>query len=181
MNGRVLKEAADWVIHIAIAVLLALLVITFLGRIAIVEGNSMAPTLRNNNVLIIQSLTKWFGEIRQGDIVALRIPELLADNEKYAIKRIIATENQHVEIKDGMVFVDGKALSEGYINGVETLAVNSPHSDIVVPKGCIYVLGDNRLPDKSRDSRIFGPVNLNRIVGKCLIRIFPFSDAGVVN
>ena len=174
MNGKVLKEAADWGIHIAIAVMLALLIIIFLGRIIIVEGNSMSPTLKNNNVLIIQSVTTRFGSIKQGDIVVLRIPELLEDRKKYAIKRVIAIENQSVGIKDGSVYVDGRELSEDYTSGEKTLAKNSPYSDIVVPKGCIYVLGDNRLPDKSRDSRIFGPVNLNRVVGKFLFRIFPF-------
>lgn len=180
MNRKFWKEAADWGIHIGIAVMLAVLITIFLGRITIVEGNSMNPTLENNNVLIIQSLTTRFGTVKQGDIVVMKIPEFLEGNKKYAIKRVIATENQRVEISGGKVYVDGKEISEDYINGSETLAGNSPYADMTVPEGCIYVLGDNRLPDKSRDSRIFGPVNLSRVVGKCLVRIFPFSDAGVV-
>lgn len=140
----------------------------------------MVPTLKNGDVLIIESVTPRFGTLRQGDIVVMRIPELLGDRRKYAVKRIIAVENQHVQIMNGRVFVDGRKLDEPYINGSETLEMNDFYSDIIVPEGCIYVMGDNRLPDKSRDSRVFGPVNKERVIGKCLLRIFPFTDFGTV-
>jgi signal peptidase I, bacterial type len=180
VEKRIIKEVIDWGLHIGIAVLLAVLVVTFLGRITVVEGTSMTPTLHNNDVLIIESITPRFGTLHQGDIVVLRIPELLGNNRKYAVKRIIAVENQHVLIKDGKVYVDGKELSEPYINGSYTDEMNDLYSDITVPEGCIYVLGDNRLPGKSHDSRVFGPVNKERVVGRCFVRIFPFSDFGSV-
>ncbi|NLU53738.1 MAG: signal peptidase I [Clostridiaceae bacterium] len=180
MSNKALKEAVSWLLHIAVAVALGLSIIVFVGRFAIVDGSSMAPTLKNRDVIIIESLTQRFGTIKTGDIVVLKIPELLSGKKEYAIKRVIATEGQHVEIKDGSVFVDGRKLTENYINGRETQAANSLYDNIIVPEGCIYVLGDNRIPGKSHDSRTFGPVSSDRIIGKCLLRIFPFSDAGIV-
>lgn len=181
MSNKAVKEAISWLAHIAVAIALGLAIIVFVGRLAIVDGNSMNPTLKNRDVIIIESLTQRFGSIKTGDIVVLKIPELLSGKKEYAIKRIIATEGQHVEIKDGSVYVDGEKLEENYINGSETVAGNSLYDDIVVPDGCIYVLGDNRIPGRSYDSRSFGPVSSDRIIGKCLIRIFPFSDAGIVD
>lgn len=180
MSRKLAKDITEWVLHIVLAVALGLGITTFLGRLTIVDGNSMSPTLKNQNVLIIECLTPRFGDIKQGDIVVLKIPELLEGKKKYAIKRVIATENQHIEIRDGKVFVDGAMLLEDYINTNATFADGSPYADIIVPEGCVYLLGDNRIPDKSRDSRTFGAVNSNRIVGKCWIRIFPFSQAGRV-
>lgn len=180
MKNKVIKEILDWGLYIGIAILLALLIVFFLGRITIVEGTSMVPTLKNGDVLIIESITPRFGTLRQGDIVVMRIPELLGERRKHAIKRIIAVENQHVQIRDGKVYVDGQELQEPYINGSYTQEMNDLYSDIIVPEGCIYVMGDNRLPDKSRDSRVFGPVNRKRVVGRCILRIFPFSGFGSV-
>ena len=180
MNKNLLKEISAWILHIAAAVVLGIAVITFLGRLTIVNGNSMSPTLKNQNVIIIESITPRFGTVKQGDIVVLKIPELLEGKQKYAVKRVIAKENQHIEIRDGKVFVDGKQLSESYINNEETHIGNNLYADMTVPEGCIYILGDNRIPEKSRDSRVFGPVKENRIVGKCWIRIYPFTEAGHV-
>lgn len=180
MSKELKKNILDWTLHIAVAIALGIVIIVFVGRLTIVEGNSMTPTLKSQNVVIIESITQRLGTLKPGDIVVLKIPELLDGHKKYAIKRIIAMENQHVEIRDGKVFVDGQALKENYINGEETTAGDPLYADVIVPKGCIYVLGDNRIPDKSRDSRTFGAVNQDRIIGKCWIRLFPFSEAGPV-
>lgn len=180
MNKQLIKDILEWVLHIVLAAVLGIFIIVFVGRLTVVEGNSMTPTLKNQNVLIIESITPRFGAIEPGDIVVLRIPELLEGKKKYAIKRVIAKENQHVKISEGKVFVDGKQLIENYVNNEETFADDSLYADMIVPQGCIYVLGDNRIPEKSRDSRIFGPVKEDRIVGKSWIRIFPFTEAGAV-
>ena len=77
MNKKLFNEILSWVLHIAIAAVLGVSVIVFLGRLTIVNGNSMSPTLKNQNVIIIESITPRFGTIQQGDIVVLKIPELL--------------------------------------------------------------------------------------------------------
>lgn len=180
MNKKVVKDILDWVIHLALAIVLGIAIIVFLGRLTVVDGNSMTPTLQNQDVLIIESVTPRFGDIKPGDIVVVKIPELLDNRKKYAIKRVIATEDQHVEIRDKKIYVNGVSLTEDYINGVETFSEDPMYTDMIVPKGCIYILGDNRIPEKSRDSRTFGAVNTDRIIGKSWIRLFPFSEAGPV-
>ncbi|NLM75432.1 MAG: signal peptidase I [Clostridiaceae bacterium] len=174
------KEIKVLIFQIIIAVLAAFFIVEFLGRIVIVEGSSMQPTLSDNDVLIVEKLTQRFGKIKQGDIVVLKIPELLENKRRYVIKRVIATQGQHIKIEEGKVWVDGNLLQENYINGDRTIIENSVYDDIIVPEGCVYVLGDNRLPGKSRDSRVFGLVNTDRIVGKSWIRIFPLNRTGIV-
>lgn len=180
MINKAVKNILDWVIHIALAVVIGLFLILYVGRLTIVDGNSMNPTLRNQDVIIIEAITPRFGTIQAGDIVVMKIPEFLANRQEYAIKRVIAVENQQVLIKDGSVFVDGRELSESYINNKETTIENTLYSDIVVPEDCIYIMGDNRIPGKSFDSRTFGPVKTDRILGKTWVRLFPFSKAGSV-
>lgn len=180
MNKSIVKNILDWVLHLGLAAVLAILIIVYLGRLTVVDGSSMMPTLRNQDVLIIESVTQRFGKIQPGDIVVLRIPELLGGNKKHAVKRVIATEGQRIEVKNGKVYVDGVPKDENYINGNETSAENSIYENIIVPKDCVYVMGDNRIPGKSFDSRAFGAIKKDRIVGKCWIRLFPFSKAGSV-
>ena len=178
--NKTVRNIVEWVLHVVLAVALGIIIIVFLGRLAVVDGNSMNPTLQNQDIIIIEAITPRFGAIKPGDIVVLKIPELLDNRKEYAIKRVIATENQQVEIKDGKVFVDGILLSESYINSDKTTIEDPLYSDVVVPEGGVYILGDNRIPDKSLDSRTFGTVNADRIIGKIWIRIFPFSKAGYV-
>lgn len=175
-----LREIVEWVLYLGVSILLALAIVQFLGRFAVVDGNSMEPTLQNRNVVIVQNLSIRLHGVKDGDIVVLKIPELLGNRRTYAIKRIIATEGQKVRITGGVVSVDGVPLDETYTGGVPTFAEGSPYADMEVPGGCVYILGDNRNPDKSRDSRIFGVVNKERIIGKAFVRLFPFSRIGMV-
>ncbi len=174
------REVVEWVLYLCVSILLALAIVQFLGRFAVVDGNSMEPTLQNRNVVIIQNLSVRLYGVKDGDIVVLKIPELLGNRRTYAIKRIIATEGQKVRIAGGVVSVDGVPLDEPYTGDVPTFAEGSPHADMEVPDGCVYILGDNRNPDKSRDSRTFGVVNKERIIGKAFVRLFPFSRIGMV-
>lgn len=179
MNDSVKKEIIDWLVHIALAIVITLFIINYIGQFTIVQGNSMLPTLKDKNILIIEKLTQRFGSIKQGDIVVVKIPDLLGRGKTYAVKRVIATGGQKIEIKNGNVFVDGEKLDEHYISGGDTFATG-PFSDMVVPENCIYVLGDNRMPGASKDSRIFGPVDKNTIAGRAIFRIFPLKELGLL-
>jgi signal peptidase I len=174
------QEVLEWVVYLSVSVILALLIVHFLGRFTVVDGHSMQPTLQNRNVVIVESLSLRLSGVQNGDIVVMKIPELLGGNRTYAIKRVIAREGQRVRIADGVVQVDGVPLSEPYVNGVATLAEGSLYQDMEIPPDCVYVLGDNRNPDKSRDSRVFGVVSEERIIGKAFVRLFPFSRIGLV-
>ena len=93
-RNRVMKEIVDWLVHIVTAIVITIIIIRFVGQFTIVQGNSMYPTLQNNDILIIEKLTQQFGQFKQGDIVVLKIPEQLGDGKTYAVKRIVALEGR---------------------------------------------------------------------------------------
>ena len=97
------------------------------------------------------------------------------------IKRVIALPGEHLEIKDGKVYINGEELDEPYLqDNVYTTAgdVNEPFYDLVVPENCVFVMGDNRAG--STDSRAFGCIPLDKIEGTVWIRFWPFNLFGKV-
>lgn len=138
----------------------------------------MQPTLEDRNILLIEKISLRFGKLQRGDIVTVNVPEFLDQGRETIIKRIIALENDTVEIKEGRVFVNGKELEENYIVGSMTRSMDSRYDNVTVPKGHIYILGDNR--NNSMDSRMRGPIDIKKVSGKVLVRIFPLDEAGKI-
>ncbi len=105
---------------------------------------------------------------------------ILEINKTSYIKRIIGVEGDHIEIKEGQVYLNGEALEEEYIDeGVVTdLGRYGVYSDIIVPKGYVFVMGDNR--EHSTDSRCFGCIPVSKIEGKVWIRFWPLSKFGKI-
>lgn len=96
------------------------------------------------------------------------------------IKRIIGLPGEHIEIKDGKVYINGEELQEGYLaRDVETNADGGQFIDIVIPEKCVFVMGDNR--SHSADSRRFGCIPYEKIEGKVVFKFWPFSVWGKVN
>jgi signal peptidase I len=96
------------------------------------------------------------------------------------IKRVIALPGEHVEIKDGKVFIDGEALEESYLqDGIVTDVTGVGFNDFIVPENCVFAMGDNR--NHSTDCRAFGCIPLEKIESTVAIRIWPFSKWGKVN
>ena len=170
-----MKEVLDWAFHIIIAVIIGFLIITFVGQRTVVYGSSMEPTLHNYDQLIVEKLSTRFGKLRNGDIITVYVPEYLGEGKDYIIKRVIGVEGDRVEIRNGKIFLNDNALSEGYINGKSTLPVDQENSKVTVPAGKVYVLGDNRLPGASKDSRSIGLVDLKRVKGRAFVRVYPFN------
>jgi signal peptidase I len=157
-------------------VILGVLIVTFVAQITVVNGSSMENTLHDGDRLIIEKISPRIGNIKRGDIVTIDDPEKLNEFTRPIIKRVIGVEGDHVQISEGKVFVNGEELIEGYINGETTLEVDERYSDVEVEDGCIYVLGDNRLPYMSQDSRTLGTESLKYVTGKALLRFFPFNS-----
>lgn len=163
-------------IHIGIAVILGVLIVTFVAQITVVNGSSMEKTLHDGDRLIIEKISPKIGNIKRGDIVTIDDPIKLNKEIRPIIKRVIGVEGDHVQILDGKVFVNGEKLEEGYINGDTTFEVDDQYSDVMVEEGCIYVLGDNRFLGMSKDSRTLGTESMEYVTGKALLRFFPFNS-----
>ncbi|NSW91305.1 MAG: signal peptidase I [Firmicutes bacterium] len=177
-GNYILKEVFEWAIHIILAVLIGLFIVTFIAQRTIVDGNSMLPTLNHGDQLIVEKISPRIDKLKRGDLVTVYIPEYLEKGKDYVVKRVVAIGNDTVEIKNGKLFVNGEEVKEDYINGSETQEVNPEYSSLTVPEDCVYILGDNRLPHASLDSRSIGPVKKKRITGKVILRYYPFNKAG---
>ena len=178
------KEALDWIVSIAVAVVIALVIRNFVFTLVEVDGQSMHPTLENGDRLFTRILA--YNTPKQGDIVIFNPPvseEDRSPNKKVAyVKRVIAVEGQVVDISpEGEVTVDGKTLKEDYIS--ETINTHLYYNNPMefpyeVPKGTIFVLGDNRNASHDSRSRDVGAVPLDNIIGKAQVRLWPFDEIG---
>lgn len=182
LKNPFVKEVLDWAVHIAVAVIIGLVIVTFGAQITVVNGSSMETTLHDGDRLIIEKISPRLGKLNRGDIVTINKYPGLELERSPIIKRIVGIEGDRVEIKDGKVYVNGSELKEGYINAdIEgTLEVKQEYSGVTVPEGHIYVLGDNRLWGQSKDSRVFGPVSVEHVGGKAIFRFFPVDKIGTL-
>lgn len=172
-EGKKINETLDWIIHIAVAILIGVLIVTFVGQRTLVHDISMQPTLVEGDNLIVEKLGPRFGGLHRGDIIVFKVPE----EDRQLIKRLIALEGDKVEIRDGKVYVNGEESKVVDLKGVETYPGSDPaYSSLTVPKGHVYVLGDNR--PYSNDSRILGPIDMKRISGRAIFRFYPFNKIG---
>lgn len=160
------------------ALLIALLITTFI-KPTLVKGYSMYPTIEPYNYLIVNKLPYLAGKPRHGDIIVFKA-HIYTDNgeEKDLIKRVIGLEGDIIEVKDGLVYRNGKALTEDYIHGGVT---PGDMEAFEVDEGYIFVMGDNR--PNSLDSRdpIIGEVAISDIMGRVDVRLFPFDQIGLIN
>ena len=175
-SSSVKNEIFDWVQNITYILSAIVLIFIFLIRIVGVDGESMVPTLHDKDWLVISNL---FYEPEQGDIVVLSKDSFL--DGKMIVKRIIATENQTIDIdfEKGIVYIDGEEIYEPYI------ADKTPRQfdmtfPATVPENCVFVMGDNR--NHSSDSRdaSLGMVHESNILGRLVLRLLPISDFGTV-
>ncbi|MSO82722.1 MAG: signal peptidase I [Acidobacteria bacterium] len=165
-------EAVAWFKTLASAAVYATLIVTFGFQVARVEGLSMAPTLADQDRLIVNKLAYRIGVPRRGDIVMLYYP---VNPDKSFVKRVIAEEGDQVRIVDGRVFVNDVPMSDDFV-----LPEYQSHDDFgpsVVPEGYYFVMGDHR--NNSSDSRHWGFVPKKYIIGKVQLRWWPIPTAHV--
>ncbi len=181
-----------------IAILIFVLVRTLVLNFR-VDGSSMLPSLVNGEMLLVNrnayhtydlySLVDWipgvhhteakeftpFSGPHRGDVIVFDPP---VSSDKPYIKRVIGLPGDTVEIRDGSVFVNGTKLDETYLHGDTTDCQPRACDPVVVPPGHVFVLGDNRA--HSSDSRYFGVVSIDSIVGKAWITYWPIGHIGTV-
>lgn len=165
-----------WLQALVMALVSLILIFTFVGRIIRVDGSSMLPTLHNGDMILLQSIGYTPA---QGDVVVLTKESFMSQP---IVKRVIAVGGQTVDINyaASTVMVDGVALNEPYINEVMASLPESYATHVVVPKGSVFVMGDNR--NNSSDSRKpdIGSVDVRCVLGKAQFVLFPLSGIGVV-
>lgn len=159
----------EWVKAIFIAVVLALLIKVFVFEATKIEGNSMIQTLHDDDRLIINKIVMKFKPLERKDIVVMKYD----DNSDY-IKRIVGLPGEYIQLIDGKVYINGEIYDEPYISGDYTQAING--FEWKLGKNEYFLMGDNRNPNGSTDSRVFGPVNLDRIKGVASFRFYPFDS-----
>ena len=154
------------------AVLIALLIHLFLAQATRVEGYSMEPTLYGHQRLVIEKLSYRLHEPQRGDIIVIHVPGY---GSEMLIKRIVGLPGDTVSVQNGQVFLNGQAMQEPYLRSI----MRGTYPTTRVPDNSVFVMGDNR--NNSNDSRSFGPIPINDIVGKAWLRYWPLSDFGIVH
>ncbi|KOF58145.1 signal peptidase I [Clostridium sp. DMHC 10] len=164
---------------LVVALIVAALIIMFVFETVSVDGTSMYSTLHNNDRLIIEKVSYRFKKPERGDIIVFKYP---SDTSKKFIKRVIAVAGDKIKISNDRVYVNGKKINEPYayfIDGndevIQDYRIHN-YEEATVPKDSVFVLGDNRY--NSLDSRFedeVGFVNDKLIIGKELLRIYPFN------
>ena len=172
---RMGAEIYEWLQCIVAALLFCVISFSFFVRIIGILGPSMQPNFYEGDRVILSNL---FFEPERGDIIVLRKESF---QDEPIIKRVIATEGQTVDIdfEAGIVYVDGTALIEPYVNEPTYLPLDFV-GPVTVPEGNVFVMGDNR--NHSSDSRHvrIGFVDERYIIGKVLLRVMPLSEFGIV-
>ena len=162
-------ELREWIVSIVGAIILALLIRTFIVELYIVDGPSMRPTLQHEERLVVNKFIYRVRNPKHGEVVIFRYPR---DPSRDFIKRVIGVAGDTVEIKEGHVYVNDEIIREDYI--LEKTRTEYPKTTI--PEGTIFVLGDNR--GNSDDSRFpdVGFVPLDNVKGKAMLVFWPVDE-----
>lgn len=166
------KELREWVMILAVALLIVIPLKTFALDNRIVPTGSMLPTIYPGDRLFVDTLTYRFREMERGEIVVFEAPAELGLEDDF-IKRLIGLPGDTIEIKNGQLIINDIIQEEPYIQE----DIEYTLEKIQVPEGKIFVLGDNR--NVSYDSHFWGFLDISNVKGKALWRYWPFSRATV--
>ena len=183
--NRGLRAAVEWTAVIVGALVVALLIKTFLFQAFYIPSESMEPTLHKNDRVLVNKLSYDLHDVNRGDIIVFEKPPGMSGTVPDLIKRVIALPNETLELSEGQIYIDGQLLLEPYLpEGTLTLpkrvmsgCVGEPSDTrCLVPEDMVLVMGDNR--ENSTDGRWFGPIETDTIVGRAFIKVFPLGDIG---
>lgn len=171
-----LRGAVEWVLILLGAVAVAFVIKTFLFQAFYIPSVSMEPTLKVRDRVIVNKLSYDFHDVHRGDIIVFKSPpgEETA-TVKDLIKRVIGLPGETVEARDGHILIDGQPLQEPYLVDGVTTGEMEPHK---VPAGHLWVMGDNR--PNSKDSRFFGAIDEDLIVGRAFVRVWPIPKLSLL-
>ena len=167
----------SWIWSFIVAFIIVGAVYIFLGRPFTVSGASMYPTLHNGDRMILSKI----GDINRFDVVVLKAPD---ENVEY-IKRVIGMPGDTLELKQGVLYINGKKIEQPFINTealqkqtvfIDDFTLQSLTGETKIPEGKYFVMGDNR--GVSRDSRMIGFIDRTAIEGKAVFTIWPYNRIG---
>ena len=168
------RRMTEWLIVAAVAIAVALLVRVFVVEQYRVDGASMLATLHNGDRVLVDKLSYRFHDPRHGDVVVLDLGAAIEHED--LIKRVVAVAGETVEVDGCTVMIDGHPIDEPYLDA-DLLASDGcgpAQPSLVVPAHSVFVMGDHR--GGSKDSRSFGPVDDDQIVGRARVVLWPFGD-----
>jgi signal peptidase I len=182
VKEQIKKESIEWLKAFGIGMIIFIFIRMFFFSNYVVEGESMMPTLQDGNKLVVNKIGYHIGELHRFDVIVFH-----ANKEEDYVKRIIGLPGDKIEYLEDQLYINGKKADEPYLDKYreellgERLTGNFTLQEItgenVVPEGYIFVLGDNRLG--SRDSREFGFVSVDQVVGKVNLRYWPMEEIAI--
>jgi signal peptidase I len=182
------RSVVEWIAVIGGALIVALVIKTFLIQAFYIPSGSMETTLDIGDRVLVNKLSYRVHDVNRGDLVVFEANEGAGDcgqpvsdaaasasesGIKDLIKRVIGLSGDTVEGRDGQLLINGRVLVEPYLDEGVTTGDFAP---VEIPEGCIWVMGDNR--GDSRDSRSFGPIDEDQIVGRAFVRVWPLTNLG---
>ena len=173
------RNLLEWVAVIVGAVLVALLIKTFVVQAFRIPSESMVPTLEIGDRVLVNKLSYDAHGLNRGDVVVFERPPGLPsgpDDPKDLIKRVIGLPGDTVVAKDGSIYIDDQRLDEPYLP--ENIATYNLDVPVTIPEGEVWVMGDNRT--NSEDSRVFGPIDADSIVGRAFMIMWPPGRIGAL-
>lgn len=194
-RGNAGRQFAEWVVLVTAALLIAVLIKTFLFQPFYIPSGSMEPTLHVNDRIFVNKLSYRLHDVNRGDIVVFETPPGQDSTRvKDYVKRVIALPGEAVAGRNGAVWINGRRLDEPYVSSAcsdalggapfdpKARAASDPLTGFdaqgrILP-GYVFVMGDNRC--NSTDSRVFGAIKESTIVGRAFLRIWPVSRLGLL-
>jgi signal peptidase I len=182
MKEEIRKEGIEWLKAFVIGIIIFAFIRMFFFSNYVVEGESMMPTLQDGNKLVVNKIGYQIGELNRFDVIVFH-----ANEEEDYVKRLIGLPGDQIEYRDDQLYINGKKYDEPYLEKYREQAFGGRLTgnftlieltgEETVPKDKIFVLGDNRLG--SRDSREFGFVSVDQVVGKVNLRYWPMEEIAV--
>jgi signal peptidase I len=172
---RRFSSTLEWVIVIAAAVTVAVLLRTFVVQTFYIPSDSMVPTLQQDDRVVVNKLSYHLHDVHRGDIVVFTTPPGVNKSFKDLVKRVIGLPGETVQARRGKVSVNGKQLDESYLPSDVTTSDFGP---VRVPPDSLWVMGDNR--GDSEDSRYFHAIPKKTVVGRVFVRIWPLNRIGLL-
>lgn len=182
MNNEANSKWLNWGKPIITGLVIAFIIRSFFFSSYVVEGSSMTPTLQDGNLLVINKIGYQYGELERFDVIVFHANE----KEDY-VKRIIGLPGDKISYQEGNLYINGTQVDEPFLNTykeafageqfTEDFTLKEKTGEEVVPAGKLFVIGDNRLG--SYDSRHFGFIDIDQVVGKVNLRYYPFEELDI--